>query len=276
MHPLYLLAQGRGSGNNGPNYIRLIGFLIIVGFSVLSWVLRKVQEQAAKKKAQEAIERRELELLRTGRPESGVMTARVATTSAPPAPAGPPAQSEVDRRIEELRRRREAMARRRAEEGSRTVTQTSASAPPTAPSPRPAPPPDRPTVFVPGGSEGPIFVPRQRTDASTSARPATPAPRPAVARAKRDQRPEEPKRPAKPASRNGGRGHLADTLERRDASQAARNAETAPAPPPLVIRSSDAIPRSPAEWRRALIAREVLAPPLGLRTVDDIPPGLLS
>ena len=33
----YQLAQG-GSGQ-GPNYVRLIGFLIIVGFTVLSWVL---------------------------------------------------------------------------------------------------------------------------------------------------------------------------------------------------------------------------------------------
>ena len=46
MHLFHLLAQG--GGGQGPNYIKLIGFLIIVGFSVLSWVLKKLQEQAAK------------------------------------------------------------------------------------------------------------------------------------------------------------------------------------------------------------------------------------
>jgi hypothetical protein len=266
MHLFHLLAQGRSG--NGPNYIRLIGFLIIVGFSVLSWVLRKIQEQAAKKKAQEAIERRELELLRTGRAE--VATAPTNVPS-PSAASAPPSQSEVDRRIEELRRRREAMARRRAEEGGRVMAPPT-SAPPVAP--RPAPP-ERPSVFVPGGAEGPIFVPRQRTDASTIARPATPIPAPTVARTQQEQRAEQPKR-GKTASRNAGRGNLAATLQKRDEAQAVKTAETAPPLPPAIIRSSDAIPRSGAEWRRALIAREVLAPPLGLRTIDDTPPGLLS
>ena len=161
------------------------------------------------------------------------------------------------------------MARRRAQETGQVATQGPASAPPTAPAP------DRSTVFIPGGAQGAVFKPRQRTDASTPPRSSPPIAGPPSARPRRETRPEEPKR-AKATARNVGRGHLADTLQRRDEAQAVRTAETAPAPPPVIIRSADAIPRSPAEWRRALIAREVLAPPLGLRTVDDIPPGLLS
>jgi hypothetical protein len=255
MHTFYTLAQ---SGHGSTNWVRLIGFLIVVGFSVLSWVLRKLQEQAAKRKVQEQIERRELELLRTGR----------ATTEAPQAQAaasGPPSQSEVDRRIEELRRRREAMARRRVEEGGRTAT------PPISPTP-PAPPQDRPMVFA--GTSGPFVPPRPRPVVLVPP-PVPQQARTTPSRPRRDARPDEAQR-AKPTARASGRGNLASTLEKRDAARADQIAQTAPPAPAPAPRSADAVPRSAAEWRRALISREVLAPPLGLRSSGDTPPGLLS
>jgi len=280
MHAFFQLAQG-GSGS-GVNWVRLVGLLIVFGFSLLSWVLRKLQEQAAKKKSQEAIERRELELLRTGRPSVPTpgtpAQVRVQTGPAPAAPAAA-TQSDVDRRIEELRRRREAMARQRAAAGTGpapTMTPpVPAPARPTAAQQRPQADRPPPFVFIPGSS-GPI-VP-QRTP--RPAPPTTPIPSQgqSPARPKREPKQEPRRAPAGPASQ----GTLAAKLERRDAAHdakdAAHDARAAIGSPPIPIARDDArvgFPSTAAEWRRALISREVLSPPIALRETDDIAPGYL-
>jgi hypothetical protein len=269
---LFQLAQGGGGG--GVNYVRLIGFLIVVGFSVLSWVLRKLQEQAAKKKVQDEIEKRELELLRTGRAPSTPATTQAttppaasATTTAPPTTA----QTDVERRIEDLRRRREAMARRRAE-GVPTP-----NAPPTGPvqarpPAAPAPRTERPVVFVPGSS-GPIVPPRPR--ATPPVAPSQPRAAPVPPKAKRPTREEQ--RETKPAPRVAGRGTLAERLERRDAAQAAAKPVQPAAGQPVAAQPADtSSPMTPTQWRRAIVARELLAPPISVRADSDLPPGLFS
>src|SRR5205085_2089261 len=143
-----------------PQYIKLIPVVLVVGFSILSWVLRKLQEQATKKKAREKIERRELELLRTGRPSVEAVPARQAPVLTPlPVP-----QSDAEQRLEELRRRREALAKRRAEEAARTApvparpSTTSREAGPPRSQPAPEP---RPMIII-SATSGPTVLPAPR------------------------------------------------------------------------------------------------------------------
>jgi hypothetical protein len=281
MHAFFQLAQGGSGSGSGVNWLRLLGLLIVFGFSLLSWVLRKLQEQAAKKKAQQAIENRELELLRTGRP--GVPTpgapAQVRVqTGPPPAPPGTPTQSDVDRRIEELRRRREAMARQRAAPATGPAATMSAPSPaPTAQTATPRPQTDRPRpfVFVPGSS-GPIVPQRVPRPAPPTA--PVPSQSQSPPRQKREPRQEPRRAPAAPASQ----GTLAAKLERRDAAHQAKNAahdaRAAIGAPPAPVARDDSrvgLPSAAAEWRRALISREVLSPPIALRETEDIAPGYL-
>lgn len=101
------------------NKIELILFLIIIGSSAISWIVRQLKEKAEIRRRQMELERRRLEALRTGRNLETVEDAQVSVgpatlpgpASAPTAPATSPEERlrqlmiERQRRIEELRRR---------------------------------------------------------------------------------------------------------------------------------------------------------------------------
>ncbi|MFN0132429.1 MAG: hypothetical protein ACKVW3_07865 [Phycisphaerales bacterium] len=75
--------------------IKLILILAFVGFSVISWIVKQLQEQRKKKEIRDRIERRELEILRTGRDVAD---------QPPPAPDSVSAR----KRLEEIVRERAA------------------------------------------------------------------------------------------------------------------------------------------------------------------------
>jgi hypothetical protein len=260
-----MLAAG---GGFNPQYLRLIIFLIVMGFSFLSWMFRKLQEQAAKKKAKEAIERRELEVLRTGR-DVGMPRA-----AASPGTATQRARSEAERRIEELRRRRDELVRRRAAGTSApTAAQTPPQATPASAPPRARPEPP-PLIFIPGSS-GPIVVARPRVQPAplpvppaparvrTVASPIAPLNAPPVAKARTG---------AGKAPARGVAGSLVAKLDKAAAvAAAAQPASTSSEGSAMGLQ---AVLRTPAEWRRAIVVRELLSPPISERGPDEMALGL--
>lgn len=258
---------------NNPNYIHLIILLLFVGFSVISWVVRKLQEQAQIRRIQAERERRELEMLRTG---------RVRDADAPPVATG----GEGDRlrdlaarrqaQLQELRRR--AQERMRAERGEGGPRQES------------------PVVYIPG-SAGPVVVERGRTPRPPA---TTPPPRPVpagrtpvpVRRPGQGGQPVTP-RPARvgpapePQRRRSAQPPPVREPSRRRAEPVARpsappppRVDPAAAVPPAPVAAGAAARRGPVaagaallggrrmtpeEWRRAFIMKELLSEPVGLR-----------
>lgn len=230
--PIFILQQ-----SVNPGLIKLIFFLIVFGFSFLSWVFRKLQEQAAKKKARDAVERRKLESLRTGRTISEPV-------AVPTDPAEAARQEAAKRRaqIEELRRRQQERVRQQA--AAKTAPPT--ARPSTPPRDRPVARPLPPIVKIPG-STGPT-VPQTRP--LPTPKPARPAPKRPVA--KRPEPKPEPRRIAAPLTTQ-------------------QPAPTAPAPagPAGVSGAQPDRPRTPADWRRAIIMNEILSPPVSVREQAD-------
>ncbi|MBM4107931.1 MAG: hypothetical protein FJ255_03835 [Phycisphaerae bacterium] len=221
-------------------WVNLLVVAMIVGFSAIGWVVRKLQEQAAKKRAIEEVERRRSELLRTGKdPALG-------------GPAGPP-MTEQEARLREIAARRQAQLqelRRRAQarqqqEGPGPVVVRA----PTAGTPGRVPIPA--TVAQP--------VPRvvRRPSAARPARAAQPT-----------ARPPQP-RPAHQASADAKPKHVPpahDVSEHPEGESFAHRLVPdvpieAPVRAPVKTRF---VPRSAADWRKALVLREIIKPPPGL------------
>ncbi|MBX3376110.1 MAG: hypothetical protein KF678_03805 [Phycisphaeraceae bacterium] len=217
------------------NWVHLVILIIFVGFSVISWVYRQLKEQAEKKKARDLLEERKREMLRTGRDPGEVFVPPVMV-------------SEEDQRRAEIAARREAQLaelRRRAQlrqqgQVPRTIP---GSAGPTVPRPTARPQPTaRPKIQTQealqrGNDLSPprATAPRQTARAQTS-RPTSakkPAVRPVVVE-------EEP---------------VTQRLvpEQAEASRRVMS--------PVVV----GVPSTPEEWRRAIIANEILSPPLAVR-----------
>lgn len=254
---------------NNANYIQIIVLLLFVGFSVLSWVFRKLQEQAQVRRVQMERERRQMEMLRTGKPGENE-----------PPPAAPTSDAE---RLRDLAARRQAQLqelRRRAQERVRA-----GQGRPQQPSREPPP-----LIFIPG-TTGPT-VPQQRPGQRPAARSRVPQPapartpvpaRPGRATPGQDQRARQPQpvpRPPQP------------TRRRDDLRRLTRAPEPAPPPavpvapaPPATARGAPHRPAggvlldpsriSAADWRRAIVMNELLSPPLSLRE-PLIVPGELS
>src|SRR5690349_17678952 len=101
----------------GFNYVHLLIILLFVSATVVQWVFRKVQEQAALKRAKNERERRVTEALRTGRtpaPEP-VVAQRVGVPL-----SGPVSHADARKRLQELaeRRQRQLEELRRAGQGA--------------------------------------------------------------------------------------------------------------------------------------------------------------
>jgi len=252
---LYILQLG-----NQQNYIQFIVLILIFGFSAISWIFRKLSEQAAKKRAQELLEQRRLEALRTGRsaPEA------VAAADDPEARA----REQAARRraqIEELRRRQQERVRAKAQ--ARVGSPVPSSAPPTGRPPAMPPRPRAPIGRIPGSS-GPT-VP-QRSTRTTEIKTI------AVPRSQRTSDAPVRKQPA-PAG-PVRRGPDARAAEPHRIAQSLNDSQTSAQPPETgttrALTSSLASidrPKDPAQWRRVIILNEILSPPMGLRDPAENP-----
>lgn len=239
------LSQGGGGG--GGNYVQLIVLLIVMGFSGLSWLFRKIQEQAAKKRAMDQLERRKLEALRTGRD------------------VGAEASGDVDAQAREQAARRRAQIeelRRRQQERSRAKVNVPAAE--RTPPMRPLPP----ILRVPGSS-GPT-VPQRGPGRTTSIKPVpVPKPQRATQEKRRPQPPKPARRPLEQRPVESRR--ITAPLEQQQLTAAPP--EPAPAREVLAVTGVSR-PRSAAEWRRAIVLSELLSPPKALRGPGDEESGL--
>jgi len=239
--------------------VHLIIVLIIVGGSVMKVIFTKLQEQAVKRRAQQAAEHRRLEALRTGRESD---------SERPIAPSVTVAQtSGTD--LQDLARKRAAqLAELRRMQQARHRS--------GSPMPRPASPgevilrvPGSSGPTVPGTRSAPLPAPVGRT-----ARPA-PRPAPPARQTSPDRRPQSRPQKAPKAQPKSypedaptpRRSAPAPTIE-RDPLRLAMAAPEADAPPrqrPLLASPST------TDWRRAILMSEILSPPLATRSIDTSP-----
>jgi len=225
------------------NRYQLIGLLIVVGFSLISWIFRKLNEQAQKKRARDMIEQRKLEMLRTGRdPNEVAVSAEVSE------------QAERQREIAARREAQLAELRRRAQ-----ARQQGEASPPVAPPVGPSVATMRGPVLRIPGSTGPTVPPPLESRALRNTTPQGQVPI-------RPNQKREQQRPAKPV-----RMPKAQPVARAvdDDEEVTHRL----VPDDVVGRRampvvSAVAPRTPEEWRRALIANEILSPPLALRVRD--------
>lgn len=240
------------AGNTG-NYVQLIVLVLVFGFSALSWVFRKLGEQRAKKRAQDIIEQRKLEALRTGRSVEIVVVEDDKEIRAREQAARRRAQ------IEELRRRQQERMRA---QGSRVSIPP---APPTVPPVRTPPTRPLPPIIRVPGSSGPT-VP-QRPARPREIRPV-PVPRPQRAapvqqERKRPQQSRPSRRVPEPTPETP---RVPASAAPSVAPVAAQDAAARPATPMLAGMER---PRTAAEWRRAIVLNELLSPPKAMRDPDQ-------
>jgi len=273
-----------------PNNLQLLIVAALLGFSALSWVVRKLKAQAEIAERRRAAERLELERLRTGR---GPATPERAPRDLPgPMTAGAQSEEERRARLAELRRQQlERLRRQAAQGGGGIILQipgTSgpiviAPAPPrgagsgtrgagTAPSPaggagarsgarqparatgRPQPRPGaRPPARGVGGVRGGVGGGGAggRDGRQRAARPvSSPDEAPGMAEELEDRQRAE----AIKASRVAAEREAMEAEARRQRLEELRTRER---------RVSAGMPAS--EWRRAIILGEILGPPVSLR-----------
>ncbi|MEO0513143.1 MAG: hypothetical protein AAF108_09650 [Planctomycetota bacterium] len=230
------------------NYIQLILVFLVVGSGAVKWIIQRLQEQAAVKKAEQARARARAEALRTGRMEPNPEQQAAEQLSR----GQPSSEQAVRDRLAELaeRRRRQIEAMRR-QQGPTATT----AAPPQASTSSPqAPSAPIPTQSVPR----PFPSPRPGRDQAPppqQSQVADRGPRPPRRRVRTVELPAEPTptrrvRPAPPPA----------------SSKASRR--VTPAPEPEAVRSRITRP-TPAELRRVIVLKEVLDPPIALRERAD-------
>lgn len=210
------------------NWLHLIVLVIVVGASVISWIYRQLKEQSEKKRARDQMEARQREMLRTGRD--------------PVQEGGASTEEELRRRelaarreaqLAELRRR--AMARQQGSGARGSTAPTARVEGPPVEEARPEPARTAPTmtpVEIRPAERRPTMRPVQ----------AKPVQRPAKQAKARTARPYVPE--PEPETH---RLVMDEPVARR----------------PVVVVPG--VPQSPEEWRRAIIANEILSPALTLR-----------
>lgn len=234
---------------------------VIIGITVIQWIYGKAQEQAELNRAKRERERARDAALRTG---------RGADVSNSPKP-GQMSESELQaRRQAQLKVLRERQAQQQRQAPTRSVP------PRSVPTPRPASPSPQPTRRIPPPQPAPTRTgptparPPQRPSAparpSSAPLPGRAAPSP-VARSQ-----QQPSAAKPPAERVRAALQSQPTAARTSAPKASRPLGTlatiaserreqslaAPA-------SSDLVPRTNSDWRRAIVASEILAPPVSMR-----------
>lgn len=221
-------------------FLHLIVILLIVGASFISWLAKKLKEQADKKRALQEMERRRLEALRTGKDPGAAVAA---------APSGSPEEL----RLRELAARRQAQLQelRRRQQNR---PQQGGGRPPIvilAPGSSGQGVPGAPGVpGVPGSGRPRQGAPRQPAGSKPPSQP--------------QRRPDQPRpRPAsRPASE--AREDTGESTTHRLVQDVRTPTTSKPRQPAMVLGA----PMNAQQWRRALMLREVLAPPPGLTGRD--------
>lgn len=257
----------------GTNYQVWI-FVLLAAFSAISWAVKKLQEQAAIKAAQEREARRSDEILRTGRdPQAQAEAARA-----------PGSLDDAQARLRELAQRRQAQLR---ELRKREQAQGQQGAPP--PQPVSSHQPSAGPVTAELWPGGPVIVLQHGPAAPAAPQPArTPVPGPVFAPQQRQTSQPRPARAAKDGSAKKAAQDAARkrALELRQAAERQRNqqsamsqdqedratsqARAAAARPGVQVALQEAVlvwtpPQTANAWRDAFIAAEVLGPPVSLR-----------
>ncbi len=277
--PCTILAQGGGGGGwSSLPWGQIVVIAAFVLFSTISWIMRTLAEARKAKKAQDAARRRAEEALRTGRdpitgePIAGSRAPVVEQTFSPSAERA--GEEQRLREIAERRRRQMAEAQQRQQSGSR-----------------------QPAGGAAGGAGGGGLV--LTTDSSgrliIARTEQAGTPRPGEGRQKK-RKDQNRQRAGEGRSRGDSeremlarRQAMEQEARRRQQLQALRQAEEAelrrPVPSaaevaaaaledrramsnprqPNVGVSLAGIPQTPAEWRGAIIAAEVLGPPVSMR-----------
>lgn len=225
-----------------------LGIALIIGaFSGGARLWAKMQEQRAKQTQIQARRQMERDALRTG----GRGMSEPRSTPAPPSTWDQDQQSKRDR-IEELRRRRiEQLQKLREQRSGASSAQTSAApiAPAPAPTPRRAPQQPQPARRGPQRAAPPPPAPARR-----------PAPQPApAARQTTRAAPKPQPTPRRAPSR-------APTPRPAPVSQPEHTTiSDLPKPAPVAVRQDRSRFATRQALRDAIIAKEVLGPPVALR-----------
>lgn len=226
---------------------QLIFILIVVGFSVVQAIYKHLAEQAEKRRKQQAVQREEMELLRTGR-------------SGAPTEQSSPSDPEARRREELIELRRRAQARREPQ----PPTQHQAEQQRPAKSGQAAANPLEILLGLPPGSTSggtvspsPARTPRpqkDRGDAQSKRR------RQEQQRLRAEQAAAEAKRKQELAELQARTTQAASVVEQR-LLRAAKPVGTSRSPQ----GSIGLVPKNGAEWRRAIAMNEILSKPISMR-----------
>lgn len=226
------------------NWIQILFIVLVFGGGAIQWVMRKLAEQRAVRQAKLERERAELERLRTGRVDEP------AAEAAPTKPDLDTIAARRQRQLEELRRRQQA-ARRPA---PATPRQTPAGG---SPATRQRPGQSVPTARQrPLPSAGPAPIEAGEIDSGTTEHHSTI---------------KAPRQTRSPEFKGRADGFAAGEHDPQKVSELAarfeQQARKKPKGPAVII--SDDVPRSAAEWRKAIIASEILAKPLSERPSES-------
>gem|GEM_PF-1355433 len=246
------------------NRLNLYIFLAIMGFSFLSWIYNQLRLQRERLRIQQERERRRLEALRTGRGLRETAAARPSHTVL--SPAAQHAQQIAQRRQAQLERLRRQQALRAA------MSRSSGT-----PSPGTPRIPSAPGTGLAGrgvASAGPHPVLRTTPPGPGAARTPSAGPRPARPQRASSTPPRLPPEQIRALRR------------RRASSRASRTPPPEAEPIRRIVpdvrsddRSEEPSPSSRRsalgemdrqDWRRAVLIREILDPPLAIREEDHL------
>jgi hypothetical protein len=245
-----------------------LGIALLIGaFSGGARLWAKMQEQRAKQAQIQARRQMERDALRTG--------GRALETQPQPTPRGAWDQDQQSKRdrIEELRRRRiEQLQKLREQRSGASSAQSSVMTPAPVQTPQRAPSQAQPSQRGPQRAAPPPRTPQRRAQPS-------PAQRQAQQVRRTPQRPQSP-RPPQPAARRDPR-----PPQQRQPEPTAAPVQTSigeiqdPAPAPVAVRaptqSGSRRFASRQALRDAIIAKEVLGPPVALREEHAADPFVL-
>lgn len=274
-------------GNNWPQFAIIIFFLL---FSAISWTVRKLKEQNEVKRAREMAEAREREILRTGRDPNAEPLPDLTPPSQQirPEPVLSPGadrrQLAAEQARAELRRLRQMRSPGAPMHAPGVSSPTSQPMSPAAGGPAPIRTelwPGGPVIEInPGaGANQPVPppMPAQRPQpqsqqpmarpAATSAQRRTPT---QAQRAQAQRRSDEDR--AERAERARKQKALAAKREKesrelaRDAREDAEELQRAGLTPVGNQPVNLHLPKTPEQWRSALVLNEILGQPLGMRS----------
>jgi len=234
---------------------QILFLLVVVGFSFLQWLFKHLAAQAEKRRVQQAQQRADLDLLRTGR-------------AADASEQSSPIDSDARRREELAELRRRAQARREPESGT-----SEQQGRPTG-----ATPLEILLGLPPGTTSGGTVSPKS-TRSSGTPRPST-LTAPTKSRQQKDRADREAKRRKQEQARLRAeqaaasirrQQEIADLQARTAAQTSAVNQRLLRDAKPVTaghatLGTVGVVPRSPAEWRRAIAMNEVLSKPVSLRS----------